>query len=60
MIPIKPKEWTKSKFGDFGHARHLFEDAKADGILFLDEGVHHFNLDNGASLTVFTPSADAD
>ncbi|KAK3307555.1 uncharacterized protein B0T15DRAFT_530533 [Chaetomium strumarium] len=55
----------KKEYGDFGDSRHLFEDdAKKDGIVFLDEGVHHFNLDNGASLTVyaspFTPSADAD
>jgi hypothetical protein len=54
----------KKEYGDFGDARQLFGDAKVDGIVFLDQGVHHFNLDNGASLTVyasaFTPSVDAD
>ncbi|KAK4113432.1 Metallo-dependent phosphatase [Canariomyces notabilis] len=54
----------KKEYGDFGDARQLFGDARVDGIVFLDQGVHHFNLDNGASLTVhasaFTPSVDAD
>ncbi|WEW56585.1 hypothetical protein PRK78_002032 [Emydomyces testavorans] len=46
-------------YGDYGEARQLFEDAA--GITFLDEGIHRFNLSNGASLTVYaspyTPSA---
>ncbi|KAI1140690.1 Metallo-dependent phosphatase [Hypoxylon sp. FL0543] len=47
-------------YGDYGEARLLFEDARTDGIVFLDEGRHSFNLDNGAMMTVyassFTPS----
>lgn len=51
---------VKRVYGDFGEARHLFEEAKEDGIVFIDEGNHHFSLANGASLTVYaspwTPS----
>lgn len=51
---------VQKKYGDYGEARTLFDQAKEAGILFLDEGTHHFILDNGASLTVyaspFTPS----
>lgn len=54
----------KKEYGDLGEARQLSEDAKADGIEFLDQGVHHFDLENGARLTVyaspFTPSVDTD
>ncbi len=63
IYSIEPELWKRG-YGDFGEVRQLFEDAKKDGIMFLDEGVHHFNLDNGASLTVyaspFTPSLGAD
>ncbi|KAK4458202.1 Metallo-dependent phosphatase-like protein [Cladorrhinum samala] len=63
VLSIEP-ELIKETYGDLGEARKLFEDAKADGIIFLDEGVHHFNLDNGASLTVYaspyTSSLEAD
>ncbi|KAI1411417.1 Metallo-dependent phosphatase [Hypoxylon sp. FL1857] len=47
-------------YGDYGEVRQLFHDTRADGVVFLDEGMHSFDLDNGASLTVyaspFTPS----
>ncbi|EZF97345.1 hypothetical protein H113_02659 [Trichophyton rubrum MR1459] len=36
--------------GDFGEARRLLEDA---GIILLDEGIHRFNLANGASLSIY-------
>ncbi|WPG98666.1 Hypothetical protein R9X50_00145900 [Acrodontium crateriforme] len=56
-------EDIKKGFGDFGEARQLFETAKSKGIVFLDEGIYHFNLQNGASLTVYasphTPSMSA-
>nr|POE59177.1 putative rhamnogalacturonate lyase c [Quercus suber] len=46
---------VESIYGKFGEARRLFdfEDAKAAGIVFLDEGTHCFELANGAVLTVF-------
>lgn len=53
-------EAVKTGFGDYGEARQLFEEAKDEGIVFLDEGNHHFVLENGALLTVYaspwTPS----
>jgi hypothetical protein len=55
------------EYGDFGDARRLFDTVNTStskGIIFLDKGIHHFNLANGASLTVyaspFTPSIAAD
>ncbi|KAJ9149594.1 Metallo-dependent phosphatase [Coniochaeta hoffmannii] len=54
---IEP-ELIKKEYGDFGEARQLF--SESDNILFLDEGVHHCPLQNGANLTVYaspyTPS----
>ncbi|KAI4214502.1 MAG: hypothetical protein LQ351_002919 [Letrouitia transgressa] len=48
-------------YGEYGKAREIFEDAKAEGIILLDEGNHEFFLKNGALLTVYaspwTPSA---
>ncbi|KLJ10414.1 hypothetical protein EMPG_14202 [Blastomyces silverae] len=52
----------KRAYGDFGEARTLFDNdtARSAGIVFLEEGTHHFTLKNGASLTVYaspmTPS----
>lgn len=51
---------VRKEYGDYGEARQLFEQAKDAGIIFLDEGIYQFTLDNGASLTVYaspyTPS----
>ncbi|KAF9875413.1 cation-transporting atpase 4 [Colletotrichum karsti] len=44
---------VEREFGKNGEARKTLEDAKRDGIIFLDEGTHHFNLQNGASLQVY-------
>lgn len=59
MHPPDP-EGVKRELGDYGEARQLFEEAKEDGIILLDEGLYHFDLANGASLTIycspFTPS----
>ncbi|RJE18100.1 metallophosphoesterase domain-containing protein [Aspergillus sclerotialis] len=48
------------EYGDYGEAKKLFDEAREAGIYLLDEGTHHFVLDNGASLTVYaspyTPS----
>ncbi|KAK2880142.1 hypothetical protein FQN49_000521 [Arthroderma sp. PD_2] len=61
-IPGPPQpELVEREYGDYGEARQLFEKAREEhSIIFLDEGLHHFDLANGASLTVyaspFTPS----
>lgn len=51
------RELVEQTYGYDGEARRLFE---GTGITFLDEGVHSFNLQNGALLTVYaspyTPS----
>jgi hypothetical protein len=53
-------ELLRKTYGDYGEVRQLFEEAKAAGIIFLDKGIHRFNLENGALLTVYaspyTPS----
>jgi Icc-related predicted phosphoesterase len=52
------------EYGNYGEVRQLFEEAKSAGIIFLDEGTHIFNLQNGALLKVyaspFTPSLSGD
>ncbi|KAL9006210.1 MAG: hypothetical protein Q9188_001034 [Gyalolechia gomerana] len=57
--PLDP-ELVRKAYGDYGEWRQMFEEAKAAGIVFLDEGTHQFGLDNGAALTVYaslwTPS----
>ena len=61
LFSIDPEVMTR-EYGEFGEARNLFDND--DGIIFLDEGIHHFHLTNGAHLTVyaspFTPSLEAD
>ncbi|KAK3351121.1 Metallo-dependent phosphatase-like protein [Neurospora tetraspora] len=56
---IEP-ELMKKEFGDVGQARQLFSDSEDENITFLDEGIHSFRLQNGATLTVYaspyTPS----
>lgn len=46
--------------GKHGQVNKLLEEAKWSSIIFLEEGTHHFTLENGASLTVYaspyTPS----
>lgn len=71
VLEIEP-ELIKKEYGDFGEARQLFaaphrtddEKASSGNIVLLDEGMHHFDLENGARLTVyaspFTPSLEAD
>ena len=50
--PLAP-ELVAKEYGRPGEAGRLFENATHDGIVFLDEGTHHFMLKNGALLTVF-------
>lgn len=40
-------------YGRAGEARQLFEDAQETGIHLLSEGIHRFELTNGAVLTVY-------
>ena len=60
--PPLDDDLVRKEYGSFGEARALIEaeDVKASGIIFLDEGIHHLTLANGAGLTVyaspFTPS----
>ena len=60
--PSLDPDLVKKVYGDYGDARQIFEDAdvRAAGIIFLDEGNHHFVLENGATLNVYaspwTPS----
>lgn len=46
---------VKRTYGSFGEARALFETdaAKVAGVRFLDEGNYTFDLENGASLSVY-------
>lgn len=54
----------KAEFGDFGEAQRLLQDAKDEGIIYLEEDPHQFVLVNGASLKVYaslyTVSSNAD
>ncbi|GAD94579.1 predicted protein [Paecilomyces variotii No. 5] len=61
--PLDPA-LVRREYGDFEEMKQLFDEAKAAGIHFLDEGTHVFALRNGASLTVYaspyTPSLGGD
>lgn len=46
-------ERVEMEYGCPGEARRLMESAAEYGIVYLDEGVHHFDLDNGAHLVVY-------
>ncbi|KAJ9606500.1 hypothetical protein H2200_009461 [Cladophialophora chaetospira] len=50
--PLEP-DLVAREYGTMGQARQLFEDARSEGIVFLDEGNHRFTLENGAMLTVY-------
>ncbi|KAK2779924.1 hypothetical protein FQN52_002322 [Onygenales sp. PD_12] len=58
--PALDPDLVKKVYGDYGQAKQLFKDAASKGIILLDEGMHHFTLQNGALLMVyaspFTPS----
>jgi len=65
-LGISPSLIAK-EYGHPGSAQQLFTLAaqqQQDNIVFLDEGIHHFSLHNGAKLTVyaspFTSSLEAD
>ncbi|KAI2635742.1 Metallo-dependent phosphatase [Hypomontagnella submonticulosa] len=58
--PDLEQEHVERIYGGFGDVHQLFENAKSNGIIFLEEGLHRFELGNGAKLSVyaspFTPS----
>ena len=58
--PSLDPDLVRKVYGEYGGARKMFEDAKAAGVIFLDEGNHQFILENGAFLRVhaspWTPS----
>ncbi|CEI67343.1 unnamed protein product [Fusarium venenatum] len=53
---------VEKQYGKVGEARRLMESFTHEGIVYLTEGVHRFDLDNGAHLVVYaspyTPSND--
>ena len=51
--PSLDPELVRRVYGDYGDARQIFKDARAAGIVFLEEGNHHFVLENGAILNVY-------
>ncbi|KAI1475952.1 hypothetical protein K445DRAFT_378679 [Daldinia sp. EC12] len=58
--PDVQQEDVEKFYGGFGDVHRLFEEARGDGVVLLEEGTHRFELSNGARLTVysspFTPS----
>ena len=56
VADVKPPldlELVRKFHGEDGDARQIFEDAKAAGMIFLDEGNNKFVLENNAILTVY-------
>lgn len=59
-VPSLDPQLVAREYGIPGQARQLFDDARQEGIVFLDEGIHRFALENGAMLTVYaSPYAPA-
>ncbi|KAF2148138.1 Metallo-dependent phosphatase [Myriangium duriaei CBS 260.36] len=59
IAEVKPSlepELVTKEYGFYGQIRQLFEEAESDGIMLLDEGNHHFELANGASLQIYASS----
>ncbi|KAI1079609.1 Metallo-dependent phosphatase [Whalleya microplaca] len=58
--PYLEPELVERHYGDYREARELFNEARDAGIVFLEEGTHQIELNNGASMKVyaspFTPS----
>jgi Calcineurin-like phosphoesterase len=52
-VPSLEPELVAREYGTLGLARQLFEDARNEGIVFLDEGTHHIPLTNGAVLKLY-------
>ena len=56
--PLDPA-LVRREFGDYDEALDLLQSAKAAGVIFLDEGSHHFDLANGARLKVYASPCTA-
>ena len=60
--PSLDPDLVRKVYGDYGDTRQIFEDARAAGVIILDEGNHHFILENGAITNVYAspwmPSLD--
>lgn len=54
VVPPLEPEIVAREYGTLGQARQLFDDARSEGIVVLDEGTHCFTLENGAILKVYT------
>lgn len=52
-VPPLDPDLVAKEYGVIGEANQIFEDIKEAGIVLLDEGTHHFTLQNGARLTVY-------
>jgi hypothetical protein len=52
-VPPLDPELVAKEYGTIGKAKQMFRDAENAGIMYLDEGTHHFILQNGAQLTVY-------
>ena len=52
-IPALEPDLVAKEYGYYGEARQLLDHAENSGIIFLDEGNHQFNLNNGALLKVY-------
>ena len=53
VVPPLDPELVAKEYGTIGGVKQIFEDAKEASIILLDEGTHHFTLQNGARLTVY-------
>ncbi|KAJ4327173.1 hypothetical protein N0V84_002435 [Fusarium piperis] len=51
--PSLDMKLIEREYGSFEEASLLLNEAVDAGIMFLDEGTHHFTLANGAHLTVY-------
>lgn len=53
VVPPLEPEIVAREYGTLGQARQLFDHARSEGIVFLDEGTHCFTLENGAMLKIY-------
>lgn len=53
VVPPLEPEIVAREYGTSGQARQLLEDARSEGIIFLDKGTYCFPLENAAMLKVY-------
>ncbi|KAK1782658.1 Metallo-dependent phosphatase-like protein [Copromyces sp. CBS 386.78] len=57
-LTMTPRNGRKGHgLGDPGEAKQLLDEASKEGIYYLEEGTHRFQLANGARLTVYASPA---